>query len=158
MSQRTGAQKILNRWVFQPMWRLQRPLTLGAQGVVVGEDGRVLLVRHTYRPGWCFPGGGVEKNETVLTALKRELHEECGVVIDKTPDLFGVYSNHAMFPNDHVTLFVVRHWHRSHVPAPNNEIAAHDFFPVTPAPADCASATIRRLDEIFNGVPRSELW
>ena len=156
--QRSAAQKIMHRWLLQPFWRLQRPLTLGAQGVIVDDQNRVLLVRHTYRPGWCFPGGGVERGETVMTALKRELHEECGVVVGGTPELFGVYSNHALFPNDHVTLFVVRQWHRTHVPAPNAEIAEQAFFSATLPPEACASSTVRRLAEIFNGAPRDELW
>lgn len=158
MSQRKAAQTILQRFVLQPYWRLQRPLTLGAQGVIVDEAGRVLLVKHTYRPGWCFPGGGVEKGETIQTALTRELHEECGVAIDGPPELFGIYSNHARFRNDHVALFVVRRWHRTHVPEPNSEIAAQDFFPVAPLPDDCAHGTAKRLAEIFNGAPRDEHW
>lgn len=164
MSQRSSTQKFVHRRLLQPFWRLQRSLTLGAQGVVIDGAGHVLLVRHTYKSGWCFPGGGVEKGETVHTALARELHEECGVVIDAAPELFGVYSNESHFPGDHVVLFVVRHWHRSHVPAPNNEIEAqnffapHDFFAPLPARADCPSSTRRRLAEIFTNAPRSELW
>lgn len=158
MSQRTAAQNFLLRRILQPVWRLQRSLTLGAQGVVIDEQGRVLMVRHTYRPGWCFPGGGVEKGETVHVALTRELQEECGVIIDAPPELFGVYSNETHFPGDHVVLFVVRHWHRSHIPAPNNEIADQNFFAPSPIQSDWPDATKRRLDEIFNAAPRAQTW
>lgn len=158
MTQRRAVQNFVVRRLFQPVWRIQRSLTLGAQGIVMDADDRVLLVRHTYKPGWCFPGGGVEKRETVMTALTRELHEECGVVIAQTPELFGVYSNEHAFPGDHIVLFVVRNWHRTHVPAPNNEIEAQDFFAHTALPENCAVATGRRLAELFSSVERSQFW
>ena len=158
MSQRSVAQNFVVRRLLQPIWRLQRSLTLGAQGIVLDGDNRVLLVRHTYKPGWCFPGGGVEKRETVMTALTRELREECGVVIDQTPELFGVYSNERAFPGDHVVLYVVRHWQRTHIPVPNAEIEAQDFFAALSPPAGCAPATKARLAEVFAGATRSEQW
>jgi 8-oxo-dGTP diphosphatase len=54
-----------------------------AAGVVI-ERGRVLLSRRkrgTHLAGrWEFPGGKVEAGEDPRDALKRELHEELGIV------------------------------------------------------------------------------
>lgn len=158
MSQRNAAQRFVFRRLIQPYWRVQRGLTLGAQGIVIDGDNRVLLVRHGYRPGWCFPGGGVEKGETVLTALGRELEEEAGVAIEGTPDLMGVYSNEHQFPGDHIVLYVVRSWRRTRIPEPNREIVAHDFFDALAPPPDSAPSTERRLAELFGGSTRDEHW
>jgi ADP-ribose pyrophosphatase YjhB (NUDIX family) len=62
-------------------------MTLGAQGVIIDEQERVLLVRHSYRPGWFFPGGGVEWGETLEQAVARELEEEVGGMLTAPPTL-----------------------------------------------------------------------
>jgi ADP-ribose pyrophosphatase YjhB (NUDIX family) len=144
--------------LMQQSWRLTRGLTLGAQAIVIDEQDRILLVRHTYRPGWHFPGGGVERNETVEAALARELREEAGVVLRGRPELFGLYANFRVFPNDHVALFITRHWEQPTPPEPNHEIAAHGFFSRDALPDDIGRSAARRLREVFEGETRSIVW
>jgi ADP-ribose pyrophosphatase YjhB (NUDIX family) len=151
------ARRLISR-VLQPYWRLTRGQTLGAQGMVLAADNRIVLIRHTYRPGWHFPGGGVEWSETVETALRRELLEEAGVVVGDAPELFGLYANFDLFPRDHIAFFVVRSWHRHEIPKANAEIAEHGLFSIDELPADTAPGTRRRIDEVMRGVPRSPNW
>ena len=40
---------------------------------------RLLLVKPSYRPYWILPGGVVEKNESPLEALYREVREELAI-------------------------------------------------------------------------------
>jgi ADP-ribose pyrophosphatase YjhB (NUDIX family) len=143
---------------FQSFFRLQRSLTLGVRGVVVDASGKVLLLRHTYTPGWHLPGGGVEKGETAAYALTRELHEEAGIIA--TPDaleLVSVHANHAFFPNDHVLLFRVKQWTQGEMTS-RGEIAEIRFVDPLSPPEGVTKGTKHRLDELFGGAAASELW
>ncbi|MEK7844289.1 MAG: NUDIX domain-containing protein, partial [Pseudomonadota bacterium] len=56
-----------------------------AAAVIMRPDGQFLLTRRPdgkiYSGYWEFPGGKVEKNESLLHALDRELQEELGIQI-----------------------------------------------------------------------------
>lgn len=150
------ARKIRDR-VFQAWWRMNRPMTLGVRGIIRDAAGAVLLVKHTYTPGWHFPGGGVEKGETALHALGRELEEEAGARLIGPPKLLGVYANSMNFPNDHVLLFDVQAW-SAVPPTAKGEIAERGFFPLGAPPPDVTAGTQRRLRELLGAAAISEEW
>jgi 8-oxo-dGTP diphosphatase len=53
-------------------------LALSASGVLRDRQGRIALVRNTYRDGWSLPGGVVDDNEAPADAAVREVREELG--------------------------------------------------------------------------------
>jgi 8-oxo-dGTP diphosphatase len=62
-----------------------RPEVEVAVGVLIRGDGRFLLTSRpagkVYQGYWEFPGGKVERGESVVQALRRELQEEIGLAI-----------------------------------------------------------------------------
>ena len=149
------AFQAVSKLLLQPWRRQTHGLTLGTRSVVIDED-RVLLVRHSYAPGWLFPGGGVDRGETVYDAALRELREETGVIGIEEPVLHGIFLNDAQFPGDHVACFILRRFERK--PARSLEIAEAKFFPVTALPEGTTGGTTRRMAEIFSGAAVGRHW
>jgi 8-oxo-dGTP diphosphatase len=53
------------------------PASAGA--LVRGRNGRLLILKPTYKSGWTVPGGVVEIGESPWEACRRETKEECGL-------------------------------------------------------------------------------
>jgi ADP-ribose pyrophosphatase YjhB (NUDIX family) len=62
--------------------------------IIAVEDERLVLVRRQIEPGagkWVFPGGYVDRGESLLEAAAREAREECGldIRIDRLVNLYS---------------------------------------------------------------------
>jgi ADP-ribose pyrophosphatase YjhB (NUDIX family) len=145
--------------LFHLYFLMTRPMTLGVRGVVHDPaSNSVLLIRHTYVPGWQFPGGGVERRETALEALRRELYEECNVSLTGEPVLLSFHYNWRSSPRDHVAVYLINAYAQDGPKLPDREIAEAAFFPLDRLPELTTPATLRRIGEIFGDEPVASDW
>jgi 8-oxo-dGTP pyrophosphatase MutT (NUDIX family) len=139
------------------IWRLLNPVTVGVRLLFV-QDGRVLLVLHTYDEGWwCLPGGGVQAGETLEQAARREAAEELG----GQPGVLcleGIFTNFREGKSDHVAVFSCMDFKISG--KKNLEIASWQFFDPSALPTNTFSGHRRRIEE-YNQLERklrTGLW
>ena len=145
------------RPLFYARARTSRGMTLGVRGLVLDGDGRVLLIEHTYIPGWYMPGGGVERGETPEQALGRELVEEAGVRMTGRPRLLSTHDNGERFPGDHVLIYRVDQW-AACKPTSRGEIHARGWFAPEALPPDVTTATRKRIEEALLGREPDPYW
>lgn len=142
--------------VIQVYRRFFTPISLGCRALIV-DDGKVLLVRHTYQDGWYLPGGTVERGESLRAAVLREVTEECALVA-KDAVLIGMYFSELERRSDHIALFSVQGVASIVGSLPDSEIAECKFFPIDDLPQAASPATRRRIAEVLLGEERAERW
>lgn len=138
--------------------RVRHGMTLGVRVMAEDADGRLLLVRHSYLPGWHLPGGGVDFGETAADAARRELKEEANVEAEEPLAMAGVFFNPRVGGRDHVVLFRAGRIAIGPRPARNLEILAAEFFAPDALPQDISPATLRRIAEQEGRAPVSDMW
>jgi ADP-ribose pyrophosphatase YjhB (NUDIX family) len=143
-------------------WRVWKPRTLGVRAVVLDENDRVALVRHTYGDRWWYlPGGGVKKGESFETALLRELEEEVALSNPRIERAVGIYHSRREAKDDHIVVFAVRVEDGSAEKlrcADAREIKDARWFSFHEIPADVSPATGRRLAEYRAGTVGLGTW
>ena len=145
--------------LFHLYFVLRRPMTLGVRGLIHDRaSNSVFLIRHTYVPGWQFPGGGVEVGETLAEALTRELAEEGNIALTAPPLLKSMHFNRRSSNRDHVGFYLIENFTQTAPKLPDHEIAEAGFFPLDRLPQDTTPATLRRIAEIFESQPVSAYW
>jgi len=69
-------------------------ITRNAVRAVASNIGKLLMIYSPVMGDYCFPGGGIEKEETHDQALKRELKEECGREIKSIHTKLGIITEY----------------------------------------------------------------
>jgi 8-oxo-dGTP diphosphatase len=117
---------------------------LGAAAAIFDREGRVLLVRHTYRHfEWELPGGASEERESILDTVVREVVEETSIRV--VPDVVtGVY--YTADTDAHHFVFRCRVLDGNPVPS-SPEVSECAYWPVGELPRPISDFTIRRIED-----------
>ena len=121
------------------LWFVFRPHVYGAAAIVVTPAGRVVLVRHSYRPHWYLPGGGRKRDEPAEAAILRELREEIGLTAHASLREIGTFLHRPDHRHGHTTLFLASG--AEYRFRPSLEIEAAIEVDPENLPADCAERT-----------------
>lgn len=124
-----------------------RPVRMGVRMMLIQND-QILLVRHTYIPGWFMPGGGVKRGETLERAARREALEETGAKTGEVR-LLGAYTSFLDWKTDHNIVFLCEDFVITG--RPDVEIAEARFFPLSNLPQHLAPGHARRIHEYQSG-------
>ena len=143
------------RLIKNTIFFLLRKRTIGARIILI-KDNKILLVKHTYYPGWFTVGGAVDPGESPLQAVHRELQEEVGVTLKSPPKLFSVYYSHFEKHDDYIVLYVGTEFEQQEVHC--DEILDKQWFDLTALPEDVSAGTQRRVNEYLGKTPISDLW
>ena len=88
-------------------WFVLRPQVAGTLCLLVHEH-NLLLIRNTYgRHGWTLPGGMMKRGEPPEVAMRREVQEEVGIVLDSVHGL-GLFTGRQAYRRDTVHVFVAQ--------------------------------------------------
>ena len=83
-----------------------------AVAAIIPYEDKIVMVKRAIEPGigkWSFPSGYVNRYESLGSALKREVKEECSIDID-VGWVVGIYSE----KNNPVVL-IRNNWHLDHL-------------------------------------------
>ena len=110
-----------------------------AAGVLIVDEGRVLLVKRKFAPragAWCIPAGFMESGETPEQTAVRELREETGL----DGRLVGLFDVYAGFDDPRVRAVLILYTAtvEGGELSPGDDAIEAAWFPLDALPADIA--------------------
>ena len=148
--------RVLPLWVHILGARILRPrYQVAVAAIIFDEEGRILLLKHTYRKfEWGLPAGGLEHGEKPEDAVVREFHEETGLEIRVEKMLMATST--AEYP--HVSLIYLCRVAGGEF-RPSLEVSEMRYFHLDQLPAMLFAEKdlIRDAAELVKAVPENEL-
>lgn len=75
--------KLTDKDIGEEFEKIENPkLRIGARGIVIRDDGKIAVFYKTTTNQYKLPGGGLEGDETLEEAFKREVLEETGCEVE----------------------------------------------------------------------------
>ena len=124
---------------------------IGAAAVITDEQGRILLVHHTYGQfNWEIPGGLGEDDESAEENALRDVREETGLSVAVERLVAVSFERGRDF---HHFVFRCRRIDRMEPTPTSPEISAVRWCDRTALPRPISDFTIRRIDDALDGKP-----
>ncbi|MGB5282934.1 MAG: NUDIX hydrolase [Polyangiales bacterium] len=115
-------------WGLRLLWFIRRPETSGAL-VAVWHQGRVLLVKNSYRAQLTFPGGYIRRREDRRTAAARELREEVGINVQPKRLVHAYHGTHVFeHRQDTLDIYELEVDSEPNVQVDNREVVRAEFL------------------------------
>lgn len=113
------------------LWAVNPKFNMGAVGLFMTADNRILVLRHVFRHKypWGLPGGYLNRGETAEAGMLRELREETGLVAT----IERIFSVEEVDRFQKEVVFLA-HIDDSQTPKPNFEIFEAAFVPIDELP------------------------
>lgn len=67
--------------IYKIYWRIFMPFSFGVRVIIVSNEGKLLVVRHSYKSNWYVPGGSLACCEKAAKGATREVYEETSLKI-----------------------------------------------------------------------------
>ena len=89
-------------------WFVRRTKTFGSHAIALTPEGKLILVKLRYAPGWRIPGGGRPERADLVEAARRELREEIGMISFGEVHRARDFEEPTDFKRDTASLVIVR--------------------------------------------------
>ena len=121
--------------------------TVTAAGIIRNDDGKVLLIKHRFRPGsgWGIPGGFLEAGEQADAGLRRELQEEIGLELDQV----RIYASRTFRRQNQIEVVFLAN--ASGQPQPKSiEVELVDWFSIDSLPDELPTEQKKLIESVLH--------